>query len=99
MSTFRLAGRSARTIDDLCSPERHIWPKSPWGEPVMHWTQAYDPLGHWWLSTLVAALPIIVLFGLLAGLRVKPHWCAAAGALTAIMVGIVVFRMPPILAA
>ena len=50
----------------------------------MQWTQIYDPLGHWWLSTLVAALPIIVLFGLLAGLKVKPHWCAIAGAATAV---------------
>ena len=65
----------------------------------MHWTQVYDPLGHWWLSTLVAALPIIVLFGLLAGLKLKPHWCAAAGALTAIAVAVGIFRMPPILAA
>jgi len=65
----------------------------------MHWTQVYDPLGHWWLSTLVAALPIIVLFGLLAGLKVKPHWCAAAGALTAVIVAIFVFGMPPVLAA
>lgn len=45
---------------------------------IMQWTQIYDPFGHWWLSTLVAALPIIVLFGLLAGLKVKPHWCAIA---------------------
>jgi len=59
----------------------------------------YDPLGHWWLSTLVAALPIIVLFTLLAGLRVKPHWCAVAGAATAMFVGILVFHMPLILAA
>ena len=65
----------------------------------MHWTQIYDPLGHWWLSTLVAALPIIVLFGLLAGLKLKPHWCAAAGALTAITVAVGIFRMPPTLAA
>ena len=49
----------------------------------MQWTQIYDPLGHWWLSTLVAALPIIVLFGMLAGFKVKPHWCAIAGASTA----------------
>jgi hypothetical protein len=35
----------------------------------MQWTQIYDPLGHWWLSTLVAALPIIVLFGMLAGFK------------------------------
>jgi lactate permease len=69
------------------------------GKPPMHWTQVYDPLGHWWLSTLVAALPIVVLFGLLAGLKVKPHWCAAAGAVTAITLAIFVFGMPPMLAA
>lgn len=60
----------------------------------MHWNQVYDPLGHWWLSTLVAALPIVVLFTLLAGLRVKPHWCAIAGAGTAVLVAISVFKMP-----
>jgi lactate permease len=64
----------------------------------MQWTQIYDPLGHWWLSTLVAALPIVVLFGLLAGLKVKPHWCAIAGAATAVAVAIVFFKMPPLLA-
>jgi lactate permease len=64
----------------------------------MQWTQIYDPLGHWWLSTLVAALPIIVLFGLLAGLKVKPHWCAIAGATTAVVVAIIFFKMPPALA-
>src|SRR2546425_962342 len=54
--------------------------------------------GHWLLSTLVAALPIIVLFGLLAGLKVRPHWCAIAGALTAIVVAVLVFKMPLALA-
>jgi len=62
------------------------------------WTQVYDPLGHWWLSALVAALPIIVLFTLLAGLRVKPHWSALAGAATAILVAMWVFHMPARLA-
>lgn len=65
----------------------------------MQWTQIYDPFGHWWLSTLVAALPIIVLLGLLAGLKVKPHWCAIAGAATAVAVAILIFKMPPVLAA
>ena len=65
----------------------------------MQWTQIYDPLGHWWLSTLVAALPIVVLFGLLAGLKVKPHWCAIAGAATAVAVAIIFFKMPATLAA
>jgi lactate permease len=65
----------------------------------MQWTQVYDPLGHWWLSTLVAALPIIVLFTLLAGLKIKPHWCAMAGAAAAVAVAILLFKMPPALAA
>jgi lactate permease len=63
------------------------------------WTQVYDPFGHWWLSALVAALPIIVLFTLMAGLRVKPHWSALSGALTAVLVAVLVFHMPVSLAA
>jgi len=55
-------------------------------------------LGHWWLSTLVAALPIIVLLGLLAGLRARAHLCAVAGAATAVIVAIVTFKMPALLA-
>jgi len=65
----------------------------------MHWTQVYDPFGHWWLSTLVAALPILVLFGLLAGLKVKPHLCAIGGALTAMGVAVLFLKMPIALAA
>src|SRR2546427_11927683 len=60
----------------------------------MAWTQVYDPLHNWILSTLIAALPILVLFGLLAGLQVKPHWCAMAGAGTAVLVAVAVFGMP-----
>jgi lactate permease len=58
------------------------------------WNQVYDPLGHWWLSTLVAALPVIVLLGLLAGFKVRAHLCAVAGAATAILCAIFVFHMP-----
>jgi lactate permease len=62
------------------------------------WNQNYDPLGHWWLSTLLAALPILVLLGLLAGLKVRAHLCAVAGAATAILCAIFVFGMPASLA-
>src|SRR5437899_6133312 len=64
----------------------------------MTWTQVYVLWGNWWLTTLLAALPIIVLFTLLAGLRVKPHWCAIAGASTAVVVAVLFFNMPVALA-
>src|ERR1700735_4520036 len=60
----------------------------------MNWTQVYDPLGHWWLSTLIAALPIVVLLGMLAGFKIRPHLCAIAGATTSILCAIFVFGMP-----
>ncbi|HEX3585339.1 MAG TPA: L-lactate permease [Candidatus Angelobacter sp.] len=63
------------------------------------WTQIYDPFGHWWLSALVAALPIVVLFTMMAGFRVKPHWAALSGAGTAVLVACLVFHMPVSLAA
>ena len=64
----------------------------------MTWTQNYDPFGHWWLSTIVAALPILVLLGLLAGFRVRAHRCAIAGALAAVLCAIFAFGMPTRLA-
>ncbi|MGB8886084.1 MAG: lactate permease LctP family transporter [Candidatus Korobacteraceae bacterium] len=64
----------------------------------MTWTQVYDPLGHWWLSTLIASLPIVFLLVLLAVFHVKPHWAALAGALAAVLAAIFVFRMPAPLA-
>src|SRR5258708_5797772 len=63
------------------------------------WTQIYDPFGHWWLSALVAGLPIVVLFTMMAGFRVKPHWAALSGAATAVLVACLAFHMPVSLAA
>jgi lactate permease len=63
------------------------------------WTQVYDPFGRWWLSALVATLPIFVLFGLLVGLKIRPHSCAIFGALAAMAVAVVIFGMPLALAA
>ena len=60
----------------------------------MTWTQAYDPLGHWWLSTLVAALPVVVLLGALAILRLKAHWAALFGLAASLLIAIGVFKMP-----
>jgi len=60
----------------------------------MTWTQIYDPLGHWWLSTIVASLPVVVLLGALALFRVKAHWAAVLGLLTSVIIAIAVFHMP-----
>jgi lactate permease len=58
------------------------------------WTQVYDPLGHWWFSTLVAALPVVVLLGALAILRMKAHWAALLGLAASLLIAIGVFKMP-----
>jgi lactate permease len=63
------------------------------------WTQDYDPIGSWPLSTLLAALPILTLMGLLASNRV-PAWLAASTALaTAFGAAVLGFHMPWTMAA
>ena len=63
------------------------------------WSQGYDPTGHWWLSTLIAALPVIVLLGSLALGHAKAHYAALMGLATALIVAIFAFHMPGRLAA
>ncbi len=58
------------------------------------WTQQYDPMGSWPLSTLVAALPVLVLLGLLATGRVTAWAAALAGLVTASAVALGPFGMP-----
>jgi lactate permease len=65
---------------------------------VNPWLQNYDPLGFWPASTLLASLPIVVLFYLLAFRRVGAAWSAAGGALTALLIAVLAFGMPVALA-
>src|SRR5439155_11301929 len=63
------------------------------------WAQPYDPTGRWWLSTIVAALPMVVLLGSLAVLRLKAHWAALGGLATSFVLATQVYGMPVHLAA
>ena len=58
------------------------------------WIQRHDPLGNWLVSTLVAALPILVLLGLLASGRASAWRAALTGLATACGVAWLVFGMP-----
>jgi lactate permease len=60
----------------------------------MEWVQAYDPLQSVWLSTAVAAIPIVLLLATLGVLEWRAHWAAATGLIAAIVVSVVVFGMP-----
>ena len=63
--------------------------------PLTHpWPQNYDPTGHWQLSTLIAALPVVVLLGTLALMHMKAHYSALLGLATSLIVAIGVFGMP-----
>ena len=58
------------------------------------WLQNYDPLNNVFLSTLLAALPIIILLGSIALFKIKIHFAALFGLMIAILVALFVYRMP-----
>jgi lactate permease len=64
----------------------------------LNWTQSYTPVFEsLFASALVAALPLVVLLGLLGWFRFKAHHAALLGLLAALLVAILVYRMPPVL--
>ena len=62
--------------------------------PTTPWAQGYDPLGHWWLSTMFAAIPVVVLLGTLAFFHMKAHYSAVLGLVTASLIAVGIFHMP-----
>ena len=64
----------------------------------MPWTQVYTPAHSLILSALLAALPVVVLLGLLAFSKAPAHIAALAGLATSLGVAIFVYGMPAKLA-
>jgi lactate permease len=60
----------------------------------MVWQQVYDPLGSMALSTLVAAVPVVVMLVGLGFLHLKAHIAAGAGLLSALAIAVFAFGMP-----
>ena len=58
------------------------------------WKQNYDPFGNVVLSTALAALPVVVLLGSIAVLRMRIHLAALLGLGIALAVALLEFRMP-----
>ncbi|MBM3747198.1 MAG: L-lactate permease, partial [Acidobacteria bacterium] len=64
------------------------------GQP---WLQNYDPLGNSVLSTAVAAVPVCLLFYLLAVRRTIAWRAAVYSLVVAVALALAVFRMPPLM--
>ena len=58
------------------------------------WLQNYDPLNNAFLSTVLAALPILILLGSIALFKIRIHFAALLGLLVAILVALFVYHMP-----
>src|SRR5207244_9700399 len=59
-----------------------------------HWLQNYDPLGNACLSTIVAALPVVVLLTAIAFFHLRIHLSALLGLAVALAVARFAYRMP-----
>src|SRR4051794_32043334 len=68
-------------------------PAKPVGEDAM-WNQVYNPFNSSAISTLVAAIPVVVLLVLIATNKVKAHIAAIIALVLANLVAIYAFTMP-----
>jgi L-lactate transport len=62
------------------------------------WIQNYEPVGGLWVSAILAALPVIVLLVTLGLLRRSAHFSAGLALAAALLVALLIYRMPAALA-
>jgi lactate permease len=62
------------------------------------WSQIYNPTGSAFVSTLLAAIPVLILLGGLGIFQIRAHLAAFAGMAAALLLAIFVFDMPTIMA-
>src|SRR5260221_532236 len=58
------------------------------------WAQDYDPLHNRLLSTLLAALPVVVLLTSIALFKIRIHFAALLGLAVALLVAVLAYHMP-----
>ena len=64
----------------------------------MAWQQIYDPFGSMALSTLLAAVPVVVMLAALGLFHIKAHIAAALGLAAAFCVAVFAYQMPAAMA-
>ena len=64
----------------------------------MVWQQIYDPFGNMIISTLLAAVPVVVMLVALGFFHIKAHIAAGMGLIAAVLVAIFAYSMPAELA-
>lgn len=64
------------------------------GNPLMAWLNSYDPFGNAFVSTVVAAVPIVLLLGLIAVWHVRIHVAAGIALGAAMLIATFGFGMP-----